>query len=107
MRTDMLRRSVLLAAGLLACAPALGQVCDIDSPASPSTLIDTGFNQSIAKDGNGGWYTTADPVTGKYTPGMRLFDGTVLDQAWERRNPDGTVTLTKNTLPTLNHAAPS
>jgi len=43
-----------------------------------------------------------DPVTGKYTPGMRLFDGTVLDQPWERRNPDGTVTLTKNTLPTLN-----
>ncbi|MEI8228196.1 MAG: peroxidase family protein, partial [Planctomycetota bacterium] len=43
-----------------------------------------------------------DPVTGKYTPGMRLFDGNVLDQPWERRNPDGTVTLTKNTLPTLN-----
>ena len=66
MRIEQIRRSVLLATGLLTCAPALAQVCDTDSPASPSTLIDTGFNQSIVKDGNGGWYTTADPVTGKY-----------------------------------------
>lgn len=66
MRTAMLRRSMILATGLLASAPALGQVCDLDSPASPSALVDTGFNQSVTKDGNGGWYTTADPVTGKY-----------------------------------------
>ncbi len=31
-----------------------------------------------------------DPATGKYTPGMKLFDGTTLANAWNRQNPDGT-----------------
>jgi Ca2+-binding RTX toxin-like protein len=43
-----------------------------------------------------------DPATGKYTPGMKLFDGTTLANAWNRQNPDGTTTQTKDTLPTLN-----
>jgi len=43
-----------------------------------------------------------DPVSGKYAPGMRLFDGSTLEQAWNRPNPDGTVTVTHATLPTLN-----
>ncbi len=43
-----------------------------------------------------------DPTTGKYAPGMKLFDGTSLANAWERTNPDGSVELTKETLPTLN-----
>ena len=43
-----------------------------------------------------------DPVSGQYVPGMYLFDGTTLAAPWERPNADGTVTLTKATLPTLN-----
>ena len=43
-----------------------------------------------------------DPTTGKYAPGMRLFDGTTLTTGWQRTNPDGSVTTTKETLPTLN-----
>jgi Ca2+-binding RTX toxin-like protein len=43
-----------------------------------------------------------DPATSKYTPGMKLFDGTTLAKAWNRQNPDGTTTQTKDTLPTLN-----
>ena len=43
-----------------------------------------------------------DPITGKYTPGMYLFDGNTLANAWNRQNPDGTVTVTHKTLPTLN-----
>ena len=66
MRHDPILRSKLVAACLLACSPALAQVCDTDSPALPATLVDTGYNQAIVKDGNGGWYTTADPVTGRY-----------------------------------------
>ena len=66
MRHASLHRLVMLATGLVAGTNALAQVCDTDSPASPTTLVDTGFNQAIVKDGNGGWYTTADPVTGKY-----------------------------------------
>jgi len=37
-----------------------------------------------------------------YKPGMYLFDGTTLANAWNRTNPDGTTTTTKQTLPTLN-----
>ena len=33
---------------------------------------------------------------------MYLLDGTTLATAWERPNPDGTVSVTHNTLPTLN-----
>ena len=47
------------------------------------------------------WVETT-PGSGVYTPGMYLFDGQVLDQTWSRQNPDGSVTLTKATLPTLN-----
>ena len=54
------------ALALIGALPAAAQVCDLDSPASPATLVDTGYNQAAAKDGNGGWYTTADPVTGKF-----------------------------------------
>ena len=43
-----------------------------------------------------------DPASGHFVPGMYLFDGTTLAAPWERPNPDGTVTLTKATLPTLN-----
>ena len=43
-----------------------------------------------------------DPITGRYTPGMYLFDGNTLANAWNRQNPDGTVTVTHKTLPTLN-----
>ena len=43
-----------------------------------------------------------DPNTGKYTPGMRLLDGTTLSQTYNRENPDGTITASKDTLPTLN-----
>jgi len=43
-----------------------------------------------------------DPVSGQYSPGMYLFDGTTLATPWTRPNPEGTVTLTKATLPTLN-----
>jgi hypothetical protein len=43
-----------------------------------------------------------DPTTGKYAPGMKLFDGTSLANAWKRTNPDGTVTQTKQTLPTIS-----
>jgi Ca2+-binding RTX toxin-like protein len=43
-----------------------------------------------------------DPITGKYTPGMKLFDGTTLANSWSRQNPDGSTTQTKDTLPTLN-----
>jgi hypothetical protein len=45
---------------------------------------------------------TIDPSTGKYAPGMRLFDGNSLANPWQRTNPDGSVTLTQRTLPTLN-----
>ncbi len=34
--------------------------------------------------------------------GMTLFDGTTLEDAWERRWPDGTSEMVHNTLPTLN-----
>ena len=50
----------------LAASSAMAQVCDLDSPASPATLVDSGFNQTILKDGNGGWYTAADPTTGLF-----------------------------------------
>lgn len=43
-----------------------------------------------------------DPVTNRYVPGMYLLDGNVLATPYERPNPDGTVSLTTNTLPTLN-----
>jgi Animal haem peroxidase/RTX calcium-binding nonapeptide repeat (4 copies) len=43
-----------------------------------------------------------DPITDKYAPGMYLFDGNTLANAWNRQNPDGTVTATKRTLPNLN-----
>lgn len=43
-----------------------------------------------------------DPRTGKFVPGMRLFNGTSLEQPWERQNPDGTAKNTTETLPTLN-----
>ena len=43
-----------------------------------------------------------DPATGTFIPGMYLLDGTTLAAPYERPNPDGTVTLTRNTLPTLN-----
>ena len=43
-----------------------------------------------------------DPITGKYAPGMYLFDGNTLANSWNRQNPDGTSTQTKATLPTLN-----
>ena len=43
-----------------------------------------------------------NPVTNKYTPGMYLFDGTTLVNGWNRQNPDGTTTVTHDTLPTLN-----
>jgi Ca2+-binding RTX toxin-like protein len=43
-----------------------------------------------------------DPTTGNYAPGMRLFDGNSLSNPWQRNNPDGSVTLTQRTLPTLN-----
>ena len=43
-----------------------------------------------------------DPNTGKYIPGMRLLDGTTLSQTYNRQNPDGTITASKDTLPTLN-----
>ena len=56
--------SAIAVAGLCSTS-AMAQSCDLDSSASPG-LVDTGFNQAIAKDGNGGWYTSADPVTGKY-----------------------------------------
>jgi Ca2+-binding RTX toxin-like protein len=43
-----------------------------------------------------------NPTTGKYTPGMYLFDGNTLANAWNEQHPDGTVTATHKTLPTLN-----
>jgi hypothetical protein len=63
-----MRPSIRLAACIASFAsmPAFAQVCDLDSPASPSSLVDTGYNQTLLKDGNGGWYTTPDPVTGLY-----------------------------------------
>jgi Animal haem peroxidase len=42
-----------------------------------------------------------DPTTGQWTPGMRLFDGHTLTTPWTRTNPDGTVTQTTQTLPTI------
>ncbi|MBM4006896.1 MAG: hypothetical protein FJ292_04945 [Planctomycetes bacterium] len=50
----------------VAASVATAEVCDLDSPASPATLVDGGFNQAILKDGNGGWFTPADPGTGLY-----------------------------------------
>ena len=66
MRIHRLVRLSCAALALIGALPAAAQVCDLDSPASPATLVDTGYNQAAAKDGNGGWYTTADPVTGKF-----------------------------------------
>jgi Ca2+-binding RTX toxin-like protein len=43
-----------------------------------------------------------DPKTGQYVPGMKLFDGQSLAQAWTLNNPDGTTIQTKQTLPTIN-----
>lgn len=43
-----------------------------------------------------------DPASGKFVPGMRLFNGSSLAQLWQRPNPDGSVTATRQTLPTLN-----
>ena len=43
-----------------------------------------------------------DPATGKYVPSMYLLDGNTLEQSWNRQNPDGTLTVTNRTLPTLN-----
>lgn len=43
-----------------------------------------------------------DPSTGKFAPGMRLFNGSSLADPWKRQNPDGTVSSTTETLPTLN-----
>ncbi|MEZ5923828.1 MAG: peroxidase family protein [Hyphomicrobiaceae bacterium] len=37
-----------------------------------------------------------------YHAGMKLFDGTTLVDAWERRWPDGSSTMVHDTLPTLN-----
>ena len=66
MRTHRLARLSCAVLCLSLALPAVAQTCDLDSPALPSTLVDTGYNQSAVKDGNGGWYTTADPVTGKF-----------------------------------------
>ena len=43
-----------------------------------------------------------DPVSGRFVAGMYLFDGATLAAPYDRPNPDGTVTSTSNTLPTLN-----
>jgi hypothetical protein len=43
-----------------------------------------------------------DPITGHYAHGMKLFDGNTLTNVWHQQNPDGTVTDTNKTLPTLN-----
>jgi hypothetical protein len=61
-----IRLAYCLGVASLATMPSAGQLCDLDSPASSPTLVDSGYNQAILKDGNGGWYTTPDPVTGLY-----------------------------------------
>jgi len=43
-----------------------------------------------------------DPLSGKYVPGLYLFDGHTLANPWTRQNPDGTTSSTFQTLPTLN-----
>jgi Animal haem peroxidase/Bacterial Ig-like domain/RTX calcium-binding nonapeptide repeat (4 copies) len=47
------------------------------------------------------WVETT-PGSSVYTPGMKLFDGNTLTNAWTQENPDGTFTTTNKTLPTLN-----
>ena len=42
-----------------------------------------------------------DPNSGGYVMGMRLLNGTSLQNSWNRNNPDGTTTQTYETLPTL------
>jgi Ca2+-binding RTX toxin-like protein len=42
-----------------------------------------------------------NPNTGAWTQGMRMFNGQSLQNSWNRENPDGTTTQTKETLPTL------
>jgi hypothetical protein len=60
------RITTCLSIASLAASAAMAQVCDLDSPASSANLVDSGFNQAILKDGNGGWYTAADPTTGLF-----------------------------------------
>jgi Ca2+-binding RTX toxin-like protein len=46
------------------------------------------------------WVSTDGGLT--FHAGMKLFDGTTLADAWERRWPDGTTSMVHDTLPTLN-----
>jgi Ca2+-binding RTX toxin-like protein len=46
------------------------------------------------------WVSTDNGAT--FHAGMKLFDGTTLADAWERRWPDGSTSMVHDTLPTLN-----
>ena len=95
--------------GIYGTNPANGINDDISGPTNPTYVNHTSpyidQSQTYGSDDT----TTSllrewviNPLTGKYTPGARLFDGSTLANPWTRQNPDGTSISTHQTLPTLN-----
>jgi len=86
----------------------IGSSDDIHLTASPAYLNHTSpyidQSQTYGSDDNvtnllREWVKDAN--TGAWVAGMRLFNGTSLQNSWNRQNPDGTTIQTKETLPTL------